>query len=50
MKRPPRIYELLGKVSDGTFLNVKEFLELETYISELEMDKQSKPQSLQIPL
>jgi hypothetical protein len=36
MKRPARIYELLGKVSDGTFLNEKEFRELETYISDIE--------------
>jgi hypothetical protein len=36
MKRPTRIYELLGKVADGTFLNVKEFRELEEYISDIE--------------
>jgi hypothetical protein len=36
MKRPARIYELLGKVSDGTFLNEKEFRELEHYIGDIE--------------
>lgn len=36
MKRPTCIYELLGKISDGTFLNEKEFRILETYISDLE--------------
>lgn len=36
MKRPPRIYELLGKISDGTFLNEKEFKELETYMHDVE--------------
>jgi hypothetical protein len=45
MKRPARIYELLGKVADGTFLNEKEFRELETYIGQLEtaITKGSKP-------
>lgn len=34
--RPYRIYELLGKISDGTFLNEKEFRELQKYITDLE--------------
>jgi hypothetical protein len=36
MKRPTFIYELLGKISDGTFLNEKQFRELEAYIGDLE--------------
>lgn len=36
MKRPNRIFELLGKISDGTFLNMKEYTELENYIDDLE--------------
>jgi hypothetical protein len=46
MIRPTRIYELLGKVSDGTFLNEKEFHELETYIRELELDIDNLQQCL----
>lgn len=34
--RPYRIYELLGKITDGTFLNEKENRELQRYISDLE--------------
>jgi hypothetical protein len=36
MKRPDRIYVLLGKISDGTFLNPTEYAELEAYISSVE--------------
>lgn len=38
MKRPTFIYELLGKISDGTFLNEEQFHKLEHYISDLEQD------------
>lgn len=37
MIRPSRIYDLLSKISDGTFLNDKEFKEIESYIRELEL-------------
>lgn len=36
MKRPSHIFEILGKISDGTFLNTKEYTELENYIDDLE--------------
>jgi hypothetical protein len=45
MNRPTRIYELLGKISDGTFLNEKEFSELESYIRGLEVSSAKKDES-----
>jgi hypothetical protein len=47
MIRPTRIFELLGKVSDGTFLNKSEFNELETYIRDLEMEVDNLEQLLE---
>jgi hypothetical protein len=32
------IYMILGKISDGTFLNPKEYATLEAYINKLEQE------------
>jgi hypothetical protein len=45
MKRPDTIYAILGKISDGTFLNPKEYATLDAYISKLEQETKCTTQT-----